>query len=285
MSQAKKSQPTNPAPNTEVVAAQTTALATAAPPQQQSRIIASDVIVPRVLLMQGTSDFVKERKASLGDIVKSTTLEKLADPDTVLEFIPLTEPTPGWRIEKRAVGAQRWEFSKNEPRSAINDGLPWKFNADKDGKFLAEGAPSSHEWRRVKTLSLFAILPADIRAYKEEMKKADAGELPDLSKALAPVLIDFRSTSFSAGKEVSTFFTQVAQFKATAWKYVLKLSCFLDQNDQGSYYVYKVDRNKPAKVDEAYLPDVEYWVNLANTHTLKVDEEVQEAEVKTSNQF
>lgn len=272
----------------------TSEVATGSPPPASNAILASDVIVPRLLLMQGTSDFVKDRKQSptgvvigLGDIVKSTTLEILGNPDKLIEFIPLSEPATGWRIEKRPVGNQRWEFHKNEPRNALNDGLPWKFNADKDMKPLADGVPSSHEWRRVKTLSLFAILPDDVKAYREEMAKAAEGEMPDLNKALSPVLIDFRSTSFPAGKEVSTFFSQVQQFKTQAYKYQLRLGCFLDKNDQGTFYVFKVERNNAKKVDQSYLSDVEFWVNIvrSSASSLKVDEEKADSHVETGGNF
>lgn len=257
------------------------------PPPPESGILASDCVIPRILLMQGTSDFVKERTANIGDIVKSTTLEVVANPDSMVNFIPLMEPATGWRVEKRAVGAQRWEFVRREPRNAANDALPWRFNADKDGNLLEETVKSSHEWRRVKTLSLFAILPTDVAAHHTELARAQAGELPDLSKALSPVMIEFRSTSFTAGKEVSTFFTQVQQYKVKAWKYQLKLGCFMDKNDEGSFYVYKVDRNKPVPVDAGYLADVEYWANIVsrNPAALKVDEEKVDAEVTTSGNF
>lgn len=244
--------------------------ATSAPPQV-SKILAADVVVPRLLLMQGTSDFVKDRKATLGDMVRSTTAEKLGDPDKMIQIIPLAEPTPTWIIEFRQVGAQRWSFKGIEPRTALNDGLPWKFEADKDGKPLAAGQPSNFEWRRVKCLTLYALLPADIDAFRAEEEKAARGEMPDISKALTPIVISFRSTSFKAGKEVITFFTDVAQFRMPAWKFSIGLGCYLDKNDQGTYYVFKVDR-KSTPVAKENLDKVEYWANIVASTTLRVDE-------------
>lgn len=247
------------------------AVAVSAPPQTQ--ILASDVVVPRLLLMQGTSDFVKDRKAQLGDMVRSTNTQKLGDPDKLLQIVPLAEPTPTWIIECRPKGEEkRWSFKGIEPRNAMNDGLAWKFDADKDGKPLPEGAPSPLEWRRVKCLTLYAILPDDVDAFLIEEAKAAAGEMPDISKALTPVMISFRSTSFKAGKEVSTFFTDVAQFRMEAWRFSIGLTCFLDKNDQGTYYVFKVDRSKPAPIKKEHVPRIEYWSNIVRTTTLRVDE-------------
>lgn len=263
----------------QVAKAETTAVATSAPPQAPSGILPSDVIIPRLLLMQGTSDFVKDRiktpsgaTIQLGDMVKSTTKEVLGNPEQPLEFIPLAEPAPTWINECKPVGGNRYEFRGIEPRTAKNDTLPWNYIADKDKREVPAGTPGALEWRRVKCLSLFALLPSDIKAYAEEMKKAEAGEMPDLSKALTPILITFRSTGFNAGKEVVTFFSQAQQFNQPAWKYKLQLGNFLDKNDQGTFYVFKVDRAKPAPVAKEDLQHVQYWANIVATTTLRVDE-------------
>lgn len=268
-----------PEKKTEVVVAAKNELATEAPPAPRTTVTA-DIVVPRLLLMQGTSDFVKDRKAQLGDMVRSVGPVKLGDPEHPVDFIPLTDPVPTWIVETRAVGQQRWTFKRVEPRTAMNDTLPWSFKADKEGKLLPDDAKSDFEWRRVKCLTGFVILPADIDAFQVELKKSEAGEMPDISKALTPILISFRSTSFKAGKEVSTFFTQVQQFKQKAHNFMLKLGCFLDKNDQGTYYVFSVDRSKPVPVKPEHKESVAYWAELTNTQgaSLKVDEAGDEGE-------
>lgn len=252
---------------------QNTAVATQADrPQAVAGILATDVIIPQLLLMQGTSDFVKERKANLGDIVRSTSAEKVGDPDGAIDFIPLAPPRAAWVLEQKNA-AGKFEYHKTMPRTAANETLPWNYFGDKDGNEVAQGTNGSTEWRRVKRLSLFAILPKDIDAEAAEMAKAAKGEMPDLSKALTPVMISFRSTSFNAGKDVVTFFTQAASFRMDAWKYMLKLTCFLDKNDQGSFYVWKVDRTKPLAVKPESLETVKRWAEIVNgSNDLKVDE-------------
>jgi hypothetical protein len=243
--------------------------ATSAPPQ--TKILASDVVVPRLLLMQGMSDLVNDRKANIGDMVKNSTAEKLGDPEHPIQIIPLAEPTPTWIIEFKRKGDQKWGFKGVEPRNASNADLPWRFEADKDGKPLTPGQTSDFEWRRVQCLTLYALLPADIEAFMVEEAKAAAGEMPDTSKALTPVLVTFRSTGFKAGKEVSTFFTEVAQFKLQAWKFSISLGCVLDKNDLGTYYVFKVDR-KSTPVKKEHLPKVEYWANIVASTSLRTDD-------------
>ncbi len=255
----------------EVAAKQETGVAVSAPPPV-SQSVAGDILIPRLLLMQATSDFVGERKAVSGDIVRSTNAEKLGDPDKMIDFIPLNEPVPTWITECRALGAQRWSFKGISPRNASNDHLPWKFNADQDGKPLAEGVKSPVEWRRVKCLSLFAILPQDIDAFEVEMAKVQKGETPDLSKALTPVQISFRSTSFNAGKEISTYFRQAQSFRMQPHNFMLMLGCQGEKNDQGSFYVFKVDRNKPTPVKSEYLPRVQEWAHLVTNTVFRIDE-------------
>src|SRR4051812_2896032 len=60
-----------------------------APPAQE--VLASDFVTPKILIMQGLSELLKDRtkRLSQGDIVRSTTGEKLGDDKNPVEFIPL----------------------------------------------------------------------------------------------------------------------------------------------------------------------------------------------------
>ncbi len=238
-------------------------------------ILASDVLIPRLLLMQGMSDFVKERKAQLGDIIRSTTMEVVGGPGKDFEFIPLAPPKTEFVFEQKT-GA-RFEYRFKIPRTPKNEDLPWSYYGDKTGQEVSPGTNGATEWRRVKLLSLYVLLPADIDAETAEHLKAEKGEMPDLSKALTPAMIAFRSTSYNAGKDIVTFFTQAMTFKTQAWKYSLKASCVMETNDQGSYYVWKIDRVKPKPVLADHLEKVRYWAELVGTRadslkTHEVDE-------------
>ena len=242
--------------------------------QQTYNIVPSDVLVPKVLLMQGMSELVKQRKAQLGDIVRSTNGQKLGDPEHAVDFIPLSSPESTWVIELNQTG--KFEYKKTVPRTPKNSGDQWNFLADKDGNEVPPGTPGAIPARRINRLSLYALLPADVEADAVERKKAESGEFPDFSKALMPVLISFRSLSFPAGKEVATFFTQVASFKRNAYEAILKLKCHLEQNDKGSFYVFDVERNAPRPVKKEQLETVKYWADLVGSVALKVDESQDE---------
>lgn len=219
--------------------------------------IQSDLIIPRLLLMQGLSAAVADRKAQQGDMIRSTTNEALGDPESPLEVVPL-KLTPAWRIEEKVGG--KFEFRRMEERNAANDGMPWEF---KD---------AGTDWRRVKVLNLFALLEDDIKNFLEEMDSDD----PDLSAGLLPVLISFRSTSFPAGRVVATYYAQVRDFQrhnpnTKSYAYKLTLSCKQDKNDKGSYYVFQVD-GKPKKLDPTLVGEAERWYGYVNAmKDIKVD--------------
>ncbi len=262
-----------PNTNREIVNKNTGEVTTYKAPQEE--ILKSDIIVPYVVVAQGLSDSVVQRKAQMGDIIRSTNFEKLGDPDKPIDVIFLNYPKANWIIEKKAEAVKgkeaRYEYQSVMERNAGNETLPWYYSADADGNECAETAPGAKEWRRVKQMVVFAILPADVDAFTEEMKKIDTDPdyLPDPSKSVTPVILSFRSSSYKAGKEVATFFAQVKNVKKDIWKYQLKAGCSLTQNDDGSFYVWEVDRSKPKAVNAAHKETVEYWAKIVNSKAVE----------------
>lgn len=226
-----------------------------------SQALRGDLLAPRILLMQGLSDLVAEGKARQGDIVKSLNGEKIGDGKTPVEFIPLAMQN-AWMITEKLNG--KYEYRKQIPRRSIvsnadvaeeqsrpdpekqADDLAWDF------KYLG------NEWKRTKVINVWALLPGDIKAFQEEIQKAlKSGEMPDLDKALLPVMIAFRSTSFTAGRKVATHFAKCAdlfQYGAKPYGYALSLGCALQENDKGKFFVYDVGTSRkltPEEFDEA----------------------------------
>lgn len=248
-------------------------------------VMRSDIIVPYVVLAQGQSESVQERKAQLGDIIRSTNFEKLGDPDKPIDVVFLHYPKTQWIIENKPVGAQRYQYVRTEPRNATNETDTWNFFADLEGhtfdpkdkskepKLYQEGDKNVIPWRRVKQFLVFGILPKDMEEFEKEMAKAEKGEMPDITKALTPVLFSFRSTSYKAGKEICTFFTKAAAMKVPAWKYSVPLVDYLEKNDDGSFYVWKTDQNKIKPVKKEFLPIIENWVDIVMGGQLKAHDE------------
>lgn len=237
--------------------------------QAQQEVLRGDLIVPYIVLGQGTSDAVKDRAVQLGDIYRSTSKEVLGNPDKPVEAVFLHAPVADWVNEEKPKGANRFEFRKSVPRTAANENLPWSYYCDSDGnEFKPDGTAYTAqdkgvtEWRRVKRLVVYAILPADIEAERAEMEKAKNGGLPDPNKALTPVAFSFRSNSFRAGREVATFFAKSKKMIQPIYNYRLPCSCKLTQNDQGSFYIWTVDLNNAKGVHPSDRGEIEYWAKL-----------------------
>lgn len=246
-------------------------VATYQPPPVQ--ILRTDIIVPYLCLAQGMSDAVVARKVQMGDIFRSTTLEKLGDPDKPVEIVFLHYPRADWIIEQKE--GERFQYRSQVPRNATNETQEWYFWADDEGNEVKAGTVGATEWRRVKRFLVFAILLGDLAAFEEELKKVELGELPDPNKAVSPVLVSFRSSSYHTGKEVGAMYTACQTFKTPIWKYKVKISCKLESNDDGSFYVWTLDRNKPAAVTKEQLETVKAWADLVNSSavaTLTADE-------------
>jgi hypothetical protein len=219
-------------------------------------ILSSDIMIPKLLLMQGLSELVNEGKARQGDMVRSTTGEVLGNAKEAVEFIPLTFYNQ-WIIQE-LVG-KKYEYRGVEPMTAKNQDLPWEFEHN------------GSKWKRVKSINVYALLPKDIARERKEVQAAlAAGSLPDPSTALMPVLISFRSTSYNAGKTIVTHFARAQKYKVPAYVSTLKLTCTQDKNDLGSFFVFGVEpAGKTAQDDQTVAQE---WYQILSQGKHKVDD-------------
>lgn len=222
----------------------------------QEEILASDILIPKLLLMQGLSELVNARKAAQGDMVKSTTGEIVGGPDKPAEFIPLTFFNQ-WILQEKV--GNKYEFRGVEPMTAANADLPWDFQQD------------GTQWKRVKSINVYALLPGDIAREREAKKLAQkTGEMPDPNTALMPVLVSFRSTSYKAGQAIVTHFARAKKYNLPGYVSTMKLKCRQDKNDLGTFYVFDVEQgSKASKEDQEVASE---WYKLLATSKVRVDD-------------
>lgn len=227
---------------------------------------ATDVVIPKLLLMQGQSEFVATGKAKLGDIVRSTTGEVLGSAAKGVEIIPLLSFKTWVNLEK--VG-NRFEYRGTEPITAdnINSQLEWM----QDGK----------EWRRDRCLNFYVLLPADIQREVSALKKLEStGAFPDPKDALLPCVLSFRRTSYGAGKTLSTHFIQAAHFNRPPAVSRFSLSSKMEKNDQGTFYIFEVNN-----VGMTATEDLEVCKRWYETITqTKVNVKVDDSDLKKDKQ-
>lgn len=245
----------------------------------QNGPLASDLIIPYLLLSQGGSDAVKERKAQIGDFILSTTKEKFGDPDKACEIIFLGKPQTFWRVDQQVQGTDKWRFLKTVKRNSTNEIMEFKYWGDSSGELCDQTTPGALLHRRFKQFRVFAILPSAIAAEKAEREKAAKGELPDITKALTPVIVSLQSTSgYPCGKEIETFNTKAMSFDIPIWRYIVSVSCYLEKNDEGTFYCWKLSGTNPPKpVPKDDLAVVQKWAEIVTSRaeTLKVDESAE----------
>jgi len=223
-------------------------------------ILSSDMIIPRILLQQGLSQLVSEQVCRQGDIVKSGTGYKLADPKKALDFIPITFRNM-WKNEEMING--KYEFRGTEVRDASNEFQDWEYQID------------GVQWRRTKTLEVFVLLPQDVAAFEKAKPATNVDEdfVPDLTTVVMPYVVTFQSTGFKTGKELLGHFAKARTMGVPAYKYVLSLGCELSKNDKGSFFVWKLGANITPAI-KSHWKEAQKWhkVVASNANTFKVDD-------------
>lgn len=249
----------------------------AAEAAQSQEVVASDVLIPRLLLMQGISPLVATRKAQIGDFIRSTTGEKLGDPEHPVDIVPISMVNTWINFETaKSAGTQKPAFRGIEPRNATNELLPWEF----------EGQGGQEMFRR-KAISLYALVPADVAKYDKEIERAMAsGEAPDLNSTVLPVIITFQSTSFKhAGRKCASFFNNVranaaklrGKMDIAPFQYILTLKAIEEKSGTNSWWCYDFESPKSLK-DPKIREEAARWSLILKSQKIRTDDAGVEAE-------
>lgn len=217
-----------------------------------------DIVIPRILLMHGTSTLVGQQKALQGDIVDSVSTEVLGKSGKPFEIIPIKQLDKEWSIEKYVErGKQgKFEFERTDP---------WDESLRHELEFTENG----EKFRRNARLSFYVLLARD----------ATSNHLP--------YLVSFQRTSYTAGRNIASFFSEAlfafkkGDKKSVPMSQVFELGCGIQQGDMGAYYVLECKRTRVSTPEE--LEKAKYWFSQLRTKTYKVHEEKDVAQ-ETSNE-
>jgi hypothetical protein len=198
----------------------------------------NDLLLPKVLLMQGLSDLVTEGKAIMGELRHSLEGRLLGSHEKPLEVIPLLV-RKSWVVFVEENG--KLEYSGEVPFTSAN--AHWLLDDVWEGKKV----------RRDKSLNLYCCLPGEV----------DEG-------VFLPYVISFRRTSYKAGRKVETARETLKMFKKPLAFKTLLISAYKDKNDKGVYFVFDVIPGR--KTTEAELAGVSPWFDLIKNSAVKVDD-------------
>jgi hypothetical protein len=210
--------------------------------------VGTDLIIPKLLLMQGMSDAVTEGKAGVGEWRDSVNHNKFGSITESFEVVPF-HVTKHFDIEVENDDG-KFEWVRTEPiienpsLPGYNDQLPW---TDKeDGKNI----------KRIRRLNFYVLIP----------KEVEEG-------TSIPYVVSFKSTALKEGqKMLNQMYVRNLRAKLTPASYKFKLSVTKQENDKGKWFVPVVELGGLSNSDE--IAEAHSWFKTvtAKGSTVKVDE-------------
>lgn len=212
----------------------------------------SDILLAKILLMQGTSQLVADGRASQGDIVNSLTGTKLGDKAKGITFVPLTYYKT-MTVQRHDPSLNKWVFDHVEDWTPLHATKPW------------EETINGVKYSNQATLNFYVMTEDDLKS-----------GIPAL-----PALISFRSTSYKVGQKLYTLFLQASQLKRAPCSMVVNLTCGIKKNNKGAFYNFDIARS--GDTPSEYEAQIAPWLGVLKSKKMKVHatEEV-ETEVSTA---
>ncbi len=182
----------------------------------QDNVSSSDIVIPKLKLMQGLSNAVSEGHAVMGDFVNSLTNEKLPNP---VRFVPVLLKKV-WYVKKRV--GKDFEFVRIDSVTAENENQQWEQVID------------GEEYSFTKSYNFYGLVD----------------DYP------LPFIIAFSGMNTKIAKQLTTQVSVLNKLaKLPFGGMVIELSCKKEKNDKGVYYIFQVkpvERTSPEKLAEAF---------------------------------
>lgn len=181
------------------------------------QVSTKDIVIPKILCMQGLSQLVVDEKAKMGDFVDSMSEEIIGNySKKPIEFIPFHMESI-WIISKKTKGND-FEFEKIEKVTPQNENM--LYNEVVDGV----------EYKREYTRNFYVLRPEDMSL---------------------PYIISFKGMSSKAGKILAT---QMYVKNAAAGKipaaFTMELFGNKDKNDKGTFITLATRTARPSNQEE-----------------------------------
>lgn len=205
-------------------------------------ISSRDLVIPKILAMQGLSELVSEGKAKLGDFVDSVSGQVLGSIDKPVEFIPF-HMDKVWIVSRKKKGESKFEFERYEAVTPANMDLPFE---------AAEGDDTiKYEY----TLQFYVLLPEDTSM---------------------PYVISFKSTSLRGGKVLSTqMFVRNRAAGLIPPAYIMELTGKKEKNDKGTFIT--MEARPKGKTPDSLLAECLNWYKVIKSGGAKVAAEKPES--------
>lgn len=202
-------------------------------------VSASDIVIPRLLLMQNTSEFVGEEKAKLGDLVNSSDYEVLGGFNEPMEVIPL-------------------KFFKT-----------WKIY-DTTGKLVRQEPATNNERRAIETMENGQMVRhyLSYNYFLLSVKQFEQG-------VAFPMLISFKSTAAMAGRQLATHLLKLATFGKHCYDATITINVKKAKKDSNTYAVPEIGKGRALQsdTDAELISEAKRWIEVLSTMNYTVAEE------------
>jgi len=211
-----------------------------------TEVSSKDILIPRILCMQGLSDAVTEGKAKLGDLFENMNETVLGGIDSPIEFIPFKLERV-WKIMdgKACVGIV--PVVSNPERPDYNENLSFEDVIEVDGK--------NTPIKRYRAMRFYALLPSELE---------EGGAIP--------YMLEFKSTSHKAGQKLATqMYTKNKMAGLSPASKTFFLHVRKESNDKGTYGVMDVKVGELSS--QSHVVAALDWFKMLNTSDVEIKEE------------
>lgn len=210
------------------------------------QVSSQDIVIPKILPMQGLSVAVAEGRAAMGEFRDSLNNTLLGKIDQPFECIPFFVDKCWDILEEQADGTFKWSKTvavvENPASPDYNDN--WKWEAEVNGIKI----------KNVRRFNFYVLLP-------EEVENGSS----------VPYIFSFKSTSIKEGKKLFTqMYMRNIKSGLPPAAYTIKIGGVRQKNDKGIFIVpnYSVGR----ATTEAELQECLSWIKMIRAGRVKVDD-------------
>lgn len=225
-------------------------------------VTSEDVTIPKLLLMHGQSELVVDGKARGGDLVKSTSHEVIGNKEEPVRVIPFYM-NKTWVLNE-LVG-KKYEWRGEEAMTPQNSDQPWEFIMYKGKEYPIDTdqkdvQKNGARWRRDRAYNFYALLVDELNAGKSKL----------------PIRLQFKRTSWKAGKNIASFFAECAMEKIPPAVKEWKISSELIKGEENTYQVFTTSMGDTTNVE--HISVCKYWYGEVTKNKDKYKDDTSEEE-------
>jgi hypothetical protein len=201
----------------------------------QADMSSQDMIIPKILCMQGLSDLVSEGKAKMGDFADSLSGEVIGSIDKPVKIIPF-HMEKIYIISKKESG-DRFEFDRIE--SVEGQNYPFEDEVN--------GVKYKYEY----CMQFYCLRPED---------------------TTLPYVVSFKSTSLRSGKVLSTqMFVRNRAAGLVPPAYTMELGGKKEKNDKGTFII--MEAKQAEKTSDELIEQCLNWLRVIKAGKTRVEHE------------